>query len=133
MTETDAETLLAGHLLRSGGQVVRQVRLGLNTTDVVVTWNSGPRAESIEAIEVKLSDWRRGAHQAYLSGTYAHAASVALPKARLNAVDRAYLAQLGVGLIVFDAEGWSRALEPRLRFITHALAEAVESSLATKR
>ena len=111
MTEQDAEAFLAHMLEGDAVAVERQVAVGLKHTDIVVLWPSSPAP--IEAIEVKLRDWRRAAHQAYLSATYADRASIALPVANASAVDVDYLAALGVGLILFDETGWTRALEPR--------------------
>jgi hypothetical protein len=78
----------------------------------------------LEAIEIKLRDWKRAAHQAYLSGSYSHLSSIAVPRGRQSAVDLDYLTALGVGLIVFDREGWTRVLAPEATQLAPAVMTA---------
>lgn len=133
MTEIEAEALLAAHLRINGGFVATQVRLGLKRADVLVDWATSEEwPVALEAIEVKLADWRRGAHQAYLSGMYANAASVAVPRKRTKSVNLSYLADLGVGLIVFDEVGWTRVLEPRMRGLPTLVSDAVRETMGAQ-
>lgn len=129
MTEFDAEAMLVGHLSQTAYRVAQQVRMGLRVPDVVVRWQEAAEESALEVIEVKLTDWRKAARQAYLSGTYADFASIAMPRSREHVVDRTYLAQLGIGLIVFDEAGWSRALEPVLSRVADPVREAVNDRL----
>ena len=129
MTEFDAEAMLVSHLNLTAYRVAQQVRMGLRVPDVVVRWQDAPEESVLEVIEVKLTDWRKAAQQAYLSGTYADLASIAMPRSREHLVDRAYLAELGIGLIVFDEAGWSRTLEPILSRVADPVREAVHDRL----
>lgn len=129
MTEFDAEAMLVAHLSRTAYRVAQQVRLGLRVPDVVVRWAESVEDSVLEVIEVKLADWRKAAHQAYLSGTYADVASIAIPRGREHIVDTTYLAELGIGLIVFDEAGWSRALEPVANRVAHPVRDAVHERL----
>jgi hypothetical protein len=113
VTEHDAELLLASLLRHDADEVCRQVPLGGKVIDLVVDWcRDDGVGESMETIEVKLHDWRRGAKQAYVSGAYVGLASIAMPANARRRVDEAYLRKLGVGLIEFDANGWWRVIEP---------------------
>lgn len=129
MTEFDAEAMLVGHLTQTAYRVAQQVRMGLLVPDVVVRWEDTAEDSVLEVIEVKLSDWRKAARQAYLSGTYVDVASIAIPRSREHLVDRTYLAELGIGLIVFDEAGWSRALEPVVSRVADPVREAVQERL----
>ena len=129
MREVDAETLLVEHLSRSGAHIVRQLALGLKRLDVLAMWSCTDGPAAYEAIEVKLTDWRRAAHQAYLSGTYTHSASIAMPRARQPVVDLEYLTVLGIGLIVFDQDGWERILGPASHPVPDALSAALEEQM----
>jgi hypothetical protein len=123
MTEEDAEVMLGAMLARPGALVRRQVHVGLKRVDLVVCWAGGD-VSVLEAIEVKLRDWKRAAHQAYLSGSYSHISSIAVPRGLEGKVDFNYLASLGVGLIVFDSEGWTRVLAPRATGLAPAVMTA---------
>jgi hypothetical protein len=128
MNEWEAETLLVSQLSGAANRVMRQVRLGLNRTDVLVAWSDDLHG-GLEAIEVKLDDWRRGSHQAYLSANYAHAASIAMPRPSASRVDLSYLKGLGVGLIAFDETGWDRILAPRERPLPPAVLAAIRERM----
>jgi hypothetical protein len=110
VTEEIAEARLAAVFALCGWTTTRQVRLGGKHVDIVAE-RDGVRL----AIEVKLSDWRRGASQAYLNSHFFDASLIALPANPRRRVDLAFLRALNVGLIEFDEDGWTVLLPAAAR------------------
>lgn len=131
MTELDAETLLTTHLRDFGVSLRRQVQLGLKHVDLVVDWPEGHAEQAgLEAIEIKLHDWRRAARQAFLDRAYVDRVSIAMPARTGRRVDFEYLAELGVGFIEFDEHGITRVLASRVSPAPASVSGAVRKVLA---
>ena len=122
MTERAAEDELVRMLLASGWDIARQVRLGGKHVDVVAQRN-GLRM----AVEVKLSDWRRAAAQAFLNGSHFDLTLIALPANPRRRIDYDLLDELHVGLIEFSDQGWELVRIPE-EWRSVALAGGLQSA-----
>lgn len=63
-----------------------------------------PIAKEVIAIEAKINDWRKGAIQANRYKTFAHKTYLALPFEKGHLVDKKFLKEHNIGLILFDTK-----------------------------
>lgn len=101
-SELFLEDKLEEHWQASNMHVKRQVPYFGKRIDIVIF---DAHSQEIKAIEIKVSDWRKGLRQAYLNKTVCHNSYVAVwhNHSRKAVENSSEFQRLGIGLIIIDA------------------------------
>ena len=92
-----------------------------------------PSTQDVYAVEVKVRDWRTVVWQTRLNQLFADRAYIAMPVKHARPVDRDFLQQLGIGLILIDGDSAEEVLPATpSAIVSRAARETILSKLGDR-